>query len=345
MPPENSKNYFEVLGLAATATEDEVKKAFKELAFQYHPDRNPRNAWAEERFKEVVEAYSYLTGNLEAYRSLTLKKSMAPTAFNWDQDVFQELFDLDLNPVSKASGESLEVPLSLTLEEAFRGGDKKVKIDRAEICRACQGRGVEAGAKVFTCTYCFGEGSLASQQPGVGRVECPKCNGRGFLSSKGCTPCRARGRILRKVEVKAKLPPGLTEGSLVRVPGEGNPITTTLCGDLVLKIRLQKHPVFTFDGKDIICEVLVELSDATLGSTIRVPTLTGQQNFELPAGAQSGQVFRLKGMGLGGDQFIRIQVKTPLALTEKDRLFFREMKERASGDHPGFFQKLKKWFW
>ena len=342
---EPTKNYFEILGLSPEANEVEIKKAFKELAFQYHPDRNPRNAWAEERFKEVVEAYSYLTGNLEAYRALTIKKVETQVHFNWDQDIFQELFDLDLNPISKASGESLEIPLPLTLEEAFAGVDKKIKFERAEICRTCQGRGVEAGAKVFTCTYCFGEGSLSSQKPGVGRVECPKCNGRGFISSRGCTQCRARGRIFKKVEVKAKIPPKVSEGSLIRIAGEGNPLNAQLRGDLVLRVKLAKHPVFTFDGKDIICEVKVELSDATLGTAIRVPTLRGEQAFQIPAGAQSGQVFRLKAMGLGGDQFIRIHVKTPLALSEKDRSFFRQMKERESGEHSGFIQKLKKWFW
>ncbi len=334
------KNYYSILGVPPGAKTSEIKKAFKELAFKFHPDRNPRNPWAEERFKETVEAYTYLSGNMEAYRVVTSRSAEATVSADPGQDILKTLFDLDVTPAGRHRA-PFEVPLQLTLEEACFGVEKKIALERDEFCAECKGRGVEAGAKVFTCTYCFGAGLIGSIDEESGD-ECPKCNGRGFISSRGCTACRARGFVARNARIKVDIPRGVTNGDIIRMAGEGHQLSAERRGDLTIKISLQPHPVFSFDGKDIICETTVEMSEAALGGEVSIPTLRGPTKFSIPPGTQSGQVFRLKGYGLGGDQFIRIRVKTPTVLTEKERTLMREMKDRSAG---GFLKKIKKWFW
>jgi len=342
---ETGKNYFAELGLTAGATAEEVKKAFKQLAFQYHPDRNPRNPWAEEKFKNLVEAYSYLTGNLEAYRVMTSKSAMATAAADPGQDILKTLFDIDVSPTRRNKGLA-KVQVLLTMEEAFLGAQKKVEFDREEICKECRGKGVDEGAKLFTCTYCFGAGVVGLLEVNEEDAkECPKCNGRGFLSSRGCVACRARGYTLKKAKVQVQIPPKVRAGSVVEVKGEGHQLSLELRGDLQVQVGIKKHPVFTFDGKDIICETSVQMSEAVLGGEIQVPTLGGPTKLSIPPGTQSGQIFRVKGLGLGGDQFVRINVKTPIFLSEKDRSLMRRLKGQGSEEPKGFWQRVKKWFW
>ena len=341
---DSNKNYFAVLGLHQGAGREEIKKAFKELAFQFHPDRNPHNPQAEERFKETVEAYSYLTGNLEALRAIQTPSSSARTTSEYAQDILKTLFDVD-HPGSLRDRAPFRAQLDLSLEEAFAGGMKTIVVEREGICATCRGSGVEEGAKIFTCTYCFGAGSVGGPEERTERRQCPKCNGRGFLSSRGCLACRARGFLLRPAKLKVPYPPRVTDGFVVTLPGEGHELSPGYRGTVQVVLQLQRHPWFSFDGKDIICETTVEMSEAALGGEVKVPTLGGTTPLRLPPGTQSGQVFRLKGMGLGGDQFIKIKVKTPVALSERDRLFFRKIGEENAAERPGRWQKIKKWFW
>jgi molecular chaperone DnaJ len=343
--PEASKNYFTVLGLQPNATLEEIKKAFKEVAFQYHPDRNPHNPWAEERFKEAVEAYTYLTGNLEAYRALQQPAPRGSKSAEVMEDILKVLFDIETAPAATRP-RPLKVPLELSLQEAFAGGSRKLQIEREDICSACFGKGVEKGAKVFTCTYCFGMGEVSTNKEGTEKRECPKCNGRGLLSSRGCLSCRARGTLTKRVTLQVDIPPRVNEGQVLNMRGEGHEQNYFgKRGDLQFIIHLKNDPLFTFDGKDIICETTVEMSDAALGGEIFVPTLSGPTKFKLPPGTQSGQVIRLKGLGLGGDQFIKIRVKTPIAVSEKDRQLFRQIKGSTEEGDQSLWQRLKKWFW
>jgi len=342
---ELPKNYFAALGLKPGATREEVKKAFKELAFQFHPDRNPHNPWAEERFKETVEAYSYLTGNVEALRALQGPSAAARMTGDYAQDILKTLFDID-HPGALRDRAPFRRSLSLSLEEAFSGGLFPLFVEREELCSACRGTGVEEGAKIFTCTYCFGAGSVGGA-PGenVERRECPKCNGRGFLSSKGCLRCRARGYLLEEAKLRVPVPPRVTDGFKIVLPQEGHELSPGRRGDVEVLLQLRRHPRFSFDGKDIICETTVKMSEAALGAEVKVPTLSGATTLRLPPGTQSGQVFRIKSLGLGGDQFVKIKVKIPAALNEKERLLLRRIQDEKGAETPGFWQKVKKLFW
>lgn len=341
---ELQKNYFAALGLSRGAGSEEIKRAFKKLAFQYHPDRNPHNEWAEEKFKETVEAYSYLSGNLEAYRALQQPRKTPAQPGGPVEDIFKILFDIDWTPVATRQ-RTLEVELPLSLEQAFKGVEQKITFTRNELCADCQGTGVEEGAKTFTCTYCFGEGEVTRPGEEEAPLECPKCNGRGFLSSQGCLACQATGVVEQKAKVKVAVPPLVGSGQTLTLPHEGHEFAPGQRGEVLVKISLKKHPSFTFDGKDIICETTVEMGDAALGGEISVPTLNGPKKVHIPSGTQSGQVIRLKGLGLGGDQFVRVWVRTPTLVSEKERSVFRSMKRGEQGSSPSFWSRLKKWIW
>ena len=274
---------------------------------------------------------------------MTSQSAAATVAADPGADILKVLFDIDVAPAARHK-QPLTYSLTLTLEEAFAGVEKKISVTRDELCKACKGRGVDEGAKVFTCTYCFGTGSIG----GFGEtdeMECPKCNGRGILSSRGCTVCRARGFISRDEKLRVVIPRGVSHGQKVSIPGEGHQLSASNRGDLIVQVSLVRHPVFSFDGKDIICESTVEMTDAALGGEISVPTLRGPTKLAIPPGTQSGQVFRLKGLGLGGDQFVKVQVKTPVALSEKERNSLLSLKQAGAQGKPSFFKRLKRWFW
>lgn len=339
-----AEKYLLVLGLTREASTVEIKKAFKELAFQFHPDRNPHNVRAEERFKEVVEAYSYLSGNMEAYQALRQPAKRSNFSVEQAQDVYQILFDLDPAP-APARQRPMEVDLELALEEAFLGGEKKIYIERNDLCEACMGRGVEAGAKTFTCTYCFGEGEIDSDSSPEGIRECPKCSGRGFISSRGCVACRAKGVKSRPVEIRIQIPPGVGAGQILEITGEGHEFAPGRRGDVWVRISLRKDARFTFDGKDIICEISVDLAEAALGGEVSVPTPAGPKKINLPHGIQSGEVIRLKGQGLGGDQFVRVWVKTPHIRSEKDKKFIQGLARTTEHRRSRWWARIKKWIW
>lgn len=338
-----AKRYFESLGLAPNASQEEIKKAFKALAFQYHPDRNPHNPQAEEKFKESVEAYSYLSGNLEVYKALHAPAKTAQTVSEKAEDILRILFDIETLPVRPSR--PLTIDLELTLEEALNGGERKISLERLDLCRACQGKGVEPGAKVFTCTYCFGAGEIGQEWEGKAPKECPKCNGRGILSGRGCMECFARGVLLSKIKRKITIPAPVSPGQTLALFGEGHETEMGKRGDAQVRFLLKKHPRFSFDGKDIICETTVEMGEAALGGEIKVPTLRGFTKLKIPPGTQSGQVFKLKGFGLGGDEYVKIWVKTPTAISEKERRMLRGLGKNAEEHSPGFLQRLKKWIW
>jgi molecular chaperone DnaJ len=339
-----ARNYLEILGLNEDASPEDIKKSFKVLAFQFHPDRNPHNEAAEEKFKQVLEAYSYLSGNMEAYQALRSPKKTSSISIDQMEDIYQILFDIDLAPAPTRS-KVLRAEITLKLEEAFRGGEFPLTVERYDWCLVCDGTGADKGARRFTCTFCFGEGEVDSATAPEGVRECPKCNGRGFLSSEPCLTCRGRGVSLKKTKLFLSIPPKISPGSVITFPEEGHEFESGKRGMVEVTVFLKKDPRFSFDGKDIICETTVNLGDAALGGEVIVPTLDGPRGVSIPPGTQSGQVVRLKGMGLGGDQFIRVWVKTPTPTSEKERKVFHEFKEARLGRLQRFWVRLKKWIW
>jgi molecular chaperone DnaJ len=335
-------NYLGVLGLTQDASPEDIKKSFKVLAFQYHPDRNPHNAAAEEKFKQVLEAYSYLSGNMEAYQALKAPKQTSSIPIDQVQDIYQILFDIDLAP-APTRARVLRTEINLKAEEAFRGGEFPLTVERYDWCVVCDGTGADRGARRFTCTFCFGEGEVDSATAPGGRRECPKCNGRGFLSSEGCLTCRGRGVVLKKTKQTLTVPAKISPRSLLTLPGEGHEFENGRRGVLEVVVLLKEDPRFSFDGKDIICETTVSLGDAALGGEVMVPTLDGLRSVSIPPGTQSGQVVRLKGMGLGGDQFIRVWVRTPHPTSEKERKVLHGFKQERVGQR--LWGRFKKWIW
>ncbi len=338
-----TQKHLDRLGLTAVASMDDIKAAFKRLAFQYHPDRNPHNVWAEEKFREVLESYSYLSGNQEALKALHTSPRESSAAAEATQDIFKILFEMEAKPVGLVMAH-LHQKLYLDLEEAFFGGEKKIQIERYDLCSECLGAAIAPGAKTFTCTYCFGEGVLETPS-GQNSLECPKCNGRGFLSSSGCLPCRARGRILKKTKIKVIVPGRAQQQQRLVISGAGHEYDLGKRGDLYLEIQWNPHARFTFDGKDIMCEITVELGDAALGGEVKVPTLAGFRKLSLSPGTQSGQIHVLKGYGLGGDQLVRVWVKTPKAFHERERRILRNWRSTEGKKSPRWWVRLKRWLW
>jgi molecular chaperone DnaJ len=341
---EATRNYLEVLGLPQDALPEDVKKAFKILAFQYHPDRNPHNAPAEEKFIQVLEAYSYLSGNWEAYQALKAPKKTASIPIEQVEDIYQILFDIELAP-APTRAKVLRTGVTIKGEDAFRGADIPFTVERYDWCSACDGTGADKGARRFTCTFCFGEGEVDSTSAPEGRRECPKCNGRGFLSSEACLTCRGRGVSLRKTKLTLFIPPKISPGSVLTIPGEGHEFERGKRGMVEVAVSMKEDSRFSFDGKDVICETSVSIGDAALGGEVMVPTLNGPRPAQIPPGTQSGQVLRLKGMGLGGDQFIRVWVKTPTPTSEKERKVLDGFKEARLGRLQILWGRLRKWIW
>src|SRR4030095_121708 len=304
-----AKDYFAILGIKPGADPQEIKRVFKELAFQYHPDRNPHNPNAEEKFKEIAEAYAYLSGNqelLEAVRE-------SPRSRKVDQalaDIYDDIFGIDITQWTPP-GKDIYQGVELSLKEAFFGADKKFTIWREVVCSDCGGRGAPSHAKAPTCTFCFGRGAIRVDHRTVKAEKiCPKCHGTGRLPQEICRGCRGRGVVPAKEKIGVTIPPRVRSGQEVRVQGFGSlAARSERPGDLVLQIFVKRDERFTFDGPDLLCEVSVSSARAEEGGPFRVLTVGGEAEIDLPRGVVSGSVFRLQGMGLGGDQLVRVFVE------------------------------------
>ncbi|MFO1520250.1 MAG: J domain-containing protein [bacterium] len=306
------KDYHAVLGVKRDADAQEIKQAFKEMAFQFHPDRNPHNPRAEEKFKEIAEAYAFLSGNQELYYALQTPETASNQGDKTYYDIFDELFGIDFDQWTPP-GKDIYQPVELTLEEAFLGRRKKFTVWRELICEACKGKGTATGEVPPTCSYCFGRGNIAISEHGVRfDKQCPKCRGLGRLPRKACPKCRARGLVPKKEKLEVELPPKLRQGQEIRYKGLGSLAARARApGDLIVQVSIVPHSFFTFDGPHVLCEVSVTFLEAREGATVKVPTLQGAVSIPLAPGTRNGAVQRLPGLGLGGDQFIRIRVSEP----------------------------------
>lgn len=370
------RDYYEILGVARGATQDELKKAYRKLALQYHPDRNSNDPDAEEKFKEATEAYEVLSDpkKREAYDRFGhqgvqggFSGGFNPETFAEFSDIFGDFSDFfeglfggqrrQRRPGGAMRGEDLRYDLELTLEEVAQGVEKKIDVPRHETCETCTGTGCAPGSSPTTCGACNGFGQVRFSQGffSVSRP-CPRCGGRGSTIDSPCNACSGAGRVLRRKKLSVKIPAGAETGLRLKVTGEGERgFRGGPPGDLYIFITVKPHELFERDGDDIVCEVPVSITQSALGAEIEVPTLFGKAKMKIPAGTQTHKMFRLRGKGLPnirqhgqGDQFVRVVVETPTRLTSRQKELLEEFAHISGEQHnpisQGFFDKVKDMF-
>ena len=355
---ENKRDYYEVLGLQKGAGIDDIKKAYRKLALKYHPDRNPDNKEAEEKFKEVAEAYEVLSDEEKRARYDQFGFAGVDPNYGAGQGGFGGGFggfgDFgDLGDIfgsffggggsSRASsnaprrGENVGARLELTFEEAAFGCEKEVTVQRIENCPACSGTGSADGV-VETCSTCRGSGQVRTTQSFMGMTMqsstvCPQCNGKGKVIRTPCNTCKGKGKVRRSQKIKVKVPAGVDHGQSVRVRGEGCVGTNGgPSGDVLVEIYIRRHPIFARQEYTVLCEVPISFAQAALGGEIQVPTLDGKVSFEIPEGTQTGTVFTLPAKGIPvvnsrrrGDQRFTVVVETPTKLTKEQKELLRQL--------------------
>jgi molecular chaperone DnaJ len=363
------KDYYELLGVNRNASEDEIKKAYRKLALQHHPDRNPGDKQAEEKFKEVSEAYSVLSDGQKRSQYDQFGHAAfgdgGPFAGGFDfsggfEDIFGDIFGEFFGGGGgkrRGRGEDLRYNLTLKFEEAVAGTEKKIKIPRHGPCETCRGTGAKTGTAPQTCPTCRGRGQVSFQQGffSVSRT-CNQCRGQGTIIKDPCVNCGGGGRVRTMHTLSVKIPAGVDTGSRLklRAEGESGP-TGGVPGDLYVVIQVESHPIFLRDNLDIICDVPISFVQAALGAEIDVPTLEGKVKMKIPAGTQSGKVFRMKGRGIKdvqglhqGDQHVRVIVETPTRLTGKQKELLKDFAtlggEEVNPLSKGFFDKMKELF-
>ncbi|SRR5579875_149114 len=377
MPSSDRKrDYYEVLGVSRTAGEEEIKKAYRRLAIQFHPDRNPGNKQAEERFKEINEAYQVLSDpeKRSQYDRFGHAAFEGPQAaggfggFDFSQgfeevfsDIFGDFFGTGRGRARSHSrrGEDLRYDLEVEFEEAARGTEKIIKFQRLTICEGCNGTRARGGAEgVRTCPNCRGTGQVRTQQGFFSiSTTCGQCRGEGMIIADPCPRCQGQGRVRKPVSLSVRIPPGVDNGSRLKLRNEGEAgYAGGAPGDLYVVVHVKEHPLFVRQDNDVVIEVPVSFPQAALGAELEVPTLDGKIKLKLPPGTQSGKIFRLKGKGFvdlhgygRGDQLVRIVVETPRRLTARQRELLEEFARTSGEDvnHPmakGFVDKLKEMF-
>jgi molecular chaperone DnaJ len=365
--------YYETLGCEKGASAEQLKSAFRKLAMEIHPDRNPGDHTAEIRFKEINEAYDILKDGqkraaYDRFGHAAFENGMGgrgPSGFDFASsftDVFDDLFGEFMGgrrARRQNRGGDLRYNLTITLEEAFRGRNAQIKVPSAVACEGCGGTGAEAGSKVEQCPSCSGMGKVRAQQ-GFFTVErtCPNCRGTGRFVRSPCKKCSGSGHVQKERTLEVNIPAGVEEGTRIRLSGEGQGgFNGGPPGDLYIFIALAPHGIFQRDGHDLYCRCPVPFVSAALGGSIEVPTLDGgRTKVAVPDGTQSGRQFRLRGKGMPvmrgggmhGDLYIEVVVETPVKLNKKQKELLREFdKASEDGTHPeseGFLSKLKE-FW
>jgi molecular chaperone DnaJ len=364
------KDYYEILGISRNATDDDIKKAYRRLALKYHPDRNPGDKTAEERFKEINEAYACLSdpqkrANYDRFG--TAEGVGADFGFGGFgdftssfSDIFGDIFSDFFGDFTgrqrrrPTKGQDLRYDLEVTLEEAVFGTQKKLSIPRWETCHVCDGTGSMPGKGPAVCPTCKGAGHTRLQQGffSISRT-CGRCNGTGSIITDPCRECKGHGKVKRKRTVTLKVPPGVDTGIRLKVTGEGEAGSYGgPPGDLYVVITVKPHPFFKRKGNDLHCEVPISFVQAALGAEIKVPTIDGDAKITIPAGTPSGRVFHLRGKGvpkLGsygkGDQYITVYVDVPKKLTPRQRELLKEFAE-LSGENTSetLMDRIKHFF-
>ncbi len=372
---DSRRDYYEVLDVPRDADEDAIKKAYRKAALRWHPDRNPGDGAAGERFKEVAEAYQVLgdaakrqaydryghagvqqgggPGGGPGFEGGVSPEDLFASFFGGGGGVFEEMFGGGGR--GSGRGAHLVVAQEISFEEMARGTEKTLRIRRRDACAPCGGSGAKAGTKPASCPTCGGSGAV---QRSAGffalRTTCPRCRGRGQVVKDPCPSCRGEGRVQGQHEITIRVPAGVEDGTRLRVSGEGEAGEGGgPAGDLYVEIHVRPHPLFERDGADVYCLVPISFARAALGGDVEVPTLQGKSTLKVPAGTQSGQVLRMRGIGIPdprgrggrGDEMVRVVVEVPKKLSRRETELLRELEGHQEA-HPGearksFLDKLK----
>ena len=363
----SKRDYYEVLGVSRTATEVDIKKAYRTMAVQHHPDKNPGDPHAEEKFKECAEAYSVLSDAQKraAYDRYGHAAAGAGAGFDPGFTNIEDIFDLfgfgDMfggrsgRRTSVQRGSDLRYDLEITLEEAASGKEEKLRIPRLEKCGECDGKGAEKGTHPETCITCGGNGQTRYQQGFFSVMRtCPNCQGKGQIIRNPCKKCKGAGRIEKERSLEIKIPAGVETGSRLRVSGEGEAgVNGGPTGDLFVVIHVKEHEVFERQGANLYSAVPITFAQAALGAEIKVKTLDGEEDLKVPAGTQTGTVFRIKSQGMPalggrgrGDLFVAVTLITPKTLTKEQRKLLEQLAEVEDTDFQdeSFIEKVRNIF-
>jgi len=362
------RDYYEVLGVSRSATEEEIKKAYRKLALKYHPDRNPGDKESEENFKEASEAYEVLRdpqkrGLYDQYGHDGLRNS-GFSGFSGFEDIFSSFGDIfedffgfgglggrRSNRASARRGADLRYDMSISLKEAAFGIEKTIEVRKAETCQNCNGSGAAPGTSPETCRICGGSGRVTRQQGFFSiATACSQCRGEGTVIKEHCKKCKGTGKIQKTNSLKIKVPAGIENGMQLKLSGEGEPGERGgPPGSLYVFIQVEEDSFFQRHNNDIVCQIPISFSQAALGTELEVPTLNGAEKLRIPKGIQSGDVLTIKGAGIQylngvgkGDEHVQVVVKTPVKLTKRQQELFRELAELEQ-DHEnskGFIKNL-----
>jgi molecular chaperone DnaJ len=358
-----ARDYYEVLGVSPQASEAELKKAFRSLAMQYHPDRNPGDQQAEERFKEINEAYAVLSDPDKRAHFDRFGTAPGTGAGGFDSgfgSLFEDIFDNFLGGGGRgrrsraARGEDLQYELKMTLEEAAAGLETKIQIPRLEACETCGGTGAEPGTRKTPCDSCGGRGEVRMSHGFLTVARpCPRCQGEGQINRNPCQKCRGEGRQRTERMLSVKIPAGIDDGMQMRLTGEGSGgLNGGPPGDLYVLIRIREHAMFTRTGHDLLCELPVSFPQLALGAELDVPVLGGSASLKVPAGSQPGQILRLRGKGMPrlrerghGDACYRLLLEVPHKLNARQREALEAFDEASKERGPlavSFLERMKK---
>jgi molecular chaperone DnaJ len=364
----SKRDYYEILGVAKTANDAEIKRAYRALAVKYHPDKNPGDAEAEEKFKEAAEAYSVLSDSQKrasydrfGHQGVGAGAGGFDPGFSNIEDIFDifgfgDMFGQRQGRRSSVQrGADLRFDLEITLEEAASGKDEKLRIPRLEKCEECDGKGAEKGTTAETCVTCSGAGQVRYSQGFFSVMRtCANCAGSGKIIKSPCKKCKGAGRVEKEKTIEIKIPAGVETGSRLRVTGEGEAgMNGGASGDLFVVLHVAEHPRFERQGANLYSAVPITFAQAALGAEIKVDTLDGQEDLKIPAGTQTGTVFRVKSQGMPaldgrgkGDLFVAVTLITPKTLTKEQRKLLEQLAEIEDIDYadPSFMSKVRNIF-
>lgn len=369
----SKRDYYEVLGVSRGVSEQELKSAYRQMALRFHPDRNPDNEEAEEKFKEAAEAYAVLSDpqRRAAYDQFGHAGVPSAASAGFDPNSFADFSAIlgdffgfgDLfggsggrRRTRAQRGDDLRYDLELSFEDAVRGMSAEIQVPRRETCHRCLGKGAEPDDLV-TCPICRGRGEMIYQQGFLSiRRTCSQCGGAGRIIRRACPQCRGEGYTVAKEKLKVNIPAGVDSGTRLRLSGKGQSgANGGPPGDLYVFIQVEEHPIFERREKDLHCTIPINVAQAALGAEIEAPTLDGAQPLKIPEGTQSGATFRLRHLGVPdvnghgrGDLYVHVEVKVPAKLTRDQRKLFEQLKETLPAENKpaqrGLFEKVKDYF-